>query len=443
MIDTGDNGDDRANPPDSQGEQPEIYSIHKENNGIMLNRRSFLSAAAAAALVGGLGIPASLQAATITGSCGFAHADAVTSIAISPDGNTLVSGAKDKTVKIWRISDMKLLKTLSSEPGRVTAVAAGPDGKSVVAGADDKTIRIWELPSGKILNTITASFSSIMMVAISPDGKRLIAGSRYTPLIRLTKNKFPIQLWDLPEGKFLKDFTETSCSSLAMSMDGKVLALGCSEHAVRLWSLEEDKLLNTLDSGPGTVTAVAISSDGKCVIAGTSRHKIMLWKTREGGRSPEPDPGFSENVPSVLALSPDEKYLVYQSKPGKITMKKLREGRMTDPWTRELHSDSITALAFSRDGKIFATASKDKTIRLWEMPSLRQLGCLADDSLSPPDGQRRDERQIMGGVVCTCDKVCTCNTVCSCVSVCSCVGHISSGSGGRSHSGGSHYWRPN
>jgi len=75
---------------------------------------------------------------TLTG-----HAEAVWSVAISPDGQTLVSGSSDKTIKVWDLSTGKLVRTLTGHTGIVWSVAISPDGQTLVSGSLDKTIKMW------------------------------------------------------------------------------------------------------------------------------------------------------------------------------------------------------------------------------------------------------------------------------------------------------------
>lgn len=82
---------------------------------------------------------------TLTG-----HANWVFSVAISPDGQTLVSSSADKTIKIWQLATGKLLNTLAGHLEWVRSVAISPDGQLIVSGSDDNSIKIWHLATGKL-----------------------------------------------------------------------------------------------------------------------------------------------------------------------------------------------------------------------------------------------------------------------------------------------------
>ena len=68
----------------------------------------------------------------------------VNTIAISPDGQTLASGSKDKTIKIWNLKTGKLKETISEVSDEVYSLSFTPDGKTLVSGGnEDGSIEIW------------------------------------------------------------------------------------------------------------------------------------------------------------------------------------------------------------------------------------------------------------------------------------------------------------
>ena len=73
------------------------------------------------------------------------HKGPVSSVAFSPDGQTLASGGADKTINLWRVSDGQLLKTLSGHSGWVWSVAFSPDGRNALSGSNDKTLKLWDV----------------------------------------------------------------------------------------------------------------------------------------------------------------------------------------------------------------------------------------------------------------------------------------------------------
>ncbi|MEG3436718.1 WD40 repeat domain-containing protein [Pannus brasiliensis CCIBt3594] len=106
------------------------------------------------------------------------HKDAVTSVALTPDGKTLVSGSADNTIKVWNLETGVESRTLTGHKDAVMSVALTPDGKTLVSGSWDNTIKVWNLETGGEPRTLTGHQGLVTSVAITPDGKALISGSK-------------------------------------------------------------------------------------------------------------------------------------------------------------------------------------------------------------------------------------------------------------------------
>ena len=77
------------------------------------------------------------------------HEDAVTSVAVSPDGTRLATGAYDDTARIWDLETGEPLAVLQGHESAVRSVAFSPDGTRLATGSQDKTARIWDMESGR------------------------------------------------------------------------------------------------------------------------------------------------------------------------------------------------------------------------------------------------------------------------------------------------------
>jgi WD40 repeat protein len=73
----------------------------------------------------------------------------VRSVAYSPDGQHIISGSDDKTIRIWDAETGAAVgKPLEGHTDCVWSVAYSPDGQHIISGSDDKTIRIWDAETG-------------------------------------------------------------------------------------------------------------------------------------------------------------------------------------------------------------------------------------------------------------------------------------------------------
>ena len=129
---------------------------------------------------------------TETESCGDldAHSRAVNDLQFTPDGNLLVSCSDDNTVKLWRISDSKLLSTLKGHKHSVTTCIVTPDSDACISSDESGVVKTWSLPGGKCLHTLEGNSKYRNAITVSPDGALLItAGSEGS-----------INIWNLKKG---------------------------------------------------------------------------------------------------------------------------------------------------------------------------------------------------------------------------------------------------
>lgn len=133
-------------------------------------------------------------------------------LAMSKDGQTLVSGGTDKAIKVWDLKTGRLKKTLQSDSGEVNAVAISPDGKTIVSGSADHMVRIWDLANSRA-RLLAGHPEAVNVVGITPNGKTVISGSYGA-----------IKQWDLTTGQLKATFpkvgkTETTFGPISVIHD--------------------------------------------------------------------------------------------------------------------------------------------------------------------------------------------------------------------------------
>lgn len=173
--------------------------------------------------------------------------------------------------------------------------------------------------------------------------------------------------------KILKGHT-ASVNSIAISPDSQTIASGSDDRTVSLWNLKTGKQNFTFFGQAGEVHAVAISPDSKMLVAGGFDNKITGWQlnTKALFRS-----FFVRNSPyshlgciSALAFSRDRKILASSS--GDKTIRIW--GGYTGELKRTLngHSETVLSLAITPDGQTIVSGSADQTIRIWSLSERQQ-----------------------------------------------------------------------
>ena len=306
------------------------------------------------------------------------HSHVVSSVAFSPDGKALASGSVDRTVKLWNVVTGAELHTLKGHSSWVDSVAFSPDGKSLASSSEDGTIKLWAVANGVELRTLKGHGGAVTSVTFSPDGKTLASSS----------DDKSIKLWTISTGAILRTLTghSNSVRSVAFSPDGKFLASGGWYDTVKLWDVASGAELRTYKGRYDQFYSVAFSPDGQS-LAGVSVNSVELWNVTSGAASRTLE-GNADDVNSV-AFSPDGGSLAAGS--GKdVKLWAVKTG--VELRTFIGASSLVTAIVFSSDGKTFA-GSSGSNIRLWdivagvELPTLKGHSSHVNSIAFSPDGK--------------------------------------------------------
>jgi WD40 repeat protein len=267
----------------------------------------------------------------------------------SPDGRWLAAGGKGGSLRLWDAATGKAARQLEGHLGMPTALAFSRSGRTLASADAKGVVRLWELGSGQG-RVLGQQEQAVLQLTFSPDEQRLASGSKTGD----------IHLWDVATGKpqVLRGH-EDEVRSLLFSSDGQRLFSGSMDHTLRIWKLASGESLRVDTSGSG-VQQLLLTSDGKLLISSSVNDSALrLWDSQTGALRGMLR-GHQGDITHMM-LSPDGQRLASASPD--------RTVRLWDLATSESrvlrgHTARVTGVVFLDDQRL-ASVSWDRTVRMW------------------------------------------------------------------------------
>jgi WD40 repeat protein len=296
-----------------------------------------------------------------------AQANAVTCLAVSPDGTKVVTGSPDGVVSLWDCQG-KIIRTFKAHKSSVLSAAFSPGSNYILTGSMDRTARLWNL-EGKQLRELPGHGGFVLSVTFSRDDRHILTGSM-DDIARLwdRQGELPREIRGHEGGILGVSFShvkvfnvpDSSVTSGAFSPDGKFIVIGCSNGKALAWNINKDEL-KEFPGHKQRVTSVSFSPNGRHILAASEDNTARLWDVN--GTLVQVFKGHRDKVVSA-AFSPDGKYVFTGSGDKTLRLWALK-GRMAAEF--DGHKDRVYDVAFSSDGSHVLTGSGDRTARLWDL----------------------------------------------------------------------------
>ena len=301
-------------------------------------------------------------------------------LVFSPDGTRIIGSGylgretigKQRFVHKWDAATGKLLmSTPTAHTGQLEALAVSPDGNTVLTGSWDGTIHRWDLKTGTDLSTFaTGHGRGTRALAFSEDGQTLMS-----TLVRWGR-------WGREEQKLFWDTAtgvQISAPDLKETLDEQspnlpnpviIATIDKDRKYIQVQEVATGREMYRITEHKGDIWTFAFSPDRKILASGSDDMTIRLWDAITGNELLTL-PTYTNQVFAV-AFSPDGKILaggsVYDSQLGRSDLIRLWEipsGRILTTLTG--HTSTVRVLRFSPDGKTLASSGSDGTILLWDL----------------------------------------------------------------------------
>jgi WD40 repeat protein len=282
------------------------------------------------------------------------HETAVWSVAFSPDGKTLATGGYDGQVKLWNTADGKLKASFEPHKHWVHAVAFSPDGKLLATGSEDATVKLWDIsttpPAEKqTLKGHTAGITSVVFNG----NDRIISGSVDRTAI----------LWSVADGQQKGKYEGHTDAVLNVALvDGKTLATSGADRLVKLWTLDEAKAVEQAKAAVAQAAAAAEAAK-----KAEEAKKEAEKKAAEAAKAPK-----KEEAKKDEAKKEEPKKEEKKEEPKEPAAPKS----LLELASIEAHKNWVEGLDVSRDGKWLVSASHDRSAKLWDVATRKEVAAL-------------------------------------------------------------------
>jgi WD40 repeat protein len=229
----------------------------------------------------------------------------IRSAAFSPDGQWLAAGDQKGVLRVWQLSDRKLVHTIRAHDARLIQLAFSPNSQTLATTSYSGEVVLWQIADGKKLKSIKMSSREIEQIAFLSDKLVATAGSEAS-------------IWNIDSEQKENELTPgyTIGQALGFSEPSKLLAFTNSESKVQFWDIERAAIRESEMLYGGAGGTIAFSDDGKWIAARSSEATIRIWdaKTRQTVQVIDADGGQTVD----LAWLPKSHLLIVASANGRV-----------------------------------------------------------------------------------------------------------------------------
>jgi uncharacterized protein with WD repeat len=248
-----------------------------------------------------------------------------------------------------------------SHEDKINSLSFSPQGKFLTSASEDSNIIVWDLDNEK-MKVFTRHLGAVNNVIFSPNGKILASAG--------VDKKIKLWNWKSQSDSLIHTFTDfrNSLYDISFHPNGQILASADEASNVRLWGLDNYQQIELPNKIKGY--SATFTPDGKTIIT-TIDEKIILWNVDDGKKIGEligHEKGISVYKVNV---SPNGKLLASASGDKSVKIWDIKKQKLITTFLG--HKDEVRDVTFSHDGKLLASAAADKTVKVWDVQKQSEI----------------------------------------------------------------------
>ncbi|KIK36664.1 hypothetical protein CY34DRAFT_499139 [Suillus luteus UH-Slu-Lm8-n1] len=297
------------------------------------------------------------------------HTEPVRGVVHLPGGQRIITCSLDGSLRLWDLeSSAQIGKDwrVGTFHVKLRSIALSPNGKIVASGGDDGKVRLWNVKMRKVVAKSRGRAGIVSALCWSADGERLASGSW----------DGTARIWDIDSGKHVLTIKTGHIRAWAVMYSpdlSKLATGGYKENAVKIWDAKTGELLNTFEHNT-IVRCLAWTSDGKKFIS-NAFDQIRIFDTATWQQIAILE-GHALSV-TAISLSPNDRLLASASSDKTARLWNLDTNLPVGPPL--YHGQSLYSAALSPDRKVLVTTCEDThSVYVWDVHSILEEAGLED-----------------------------------------------------------------
>ena len=281
------------------------------------------------------------------------HVDGITSARFSPDSRFLVTASGDQTARVWNVQAGSV-KVLRGHTHHLTHATFSRDGKEIITSSHDGTVRIWDAQTAEQRFRIGGHSDTVLTAEFGANATSIVSASW----------DGTVRLWDLSArmAQYIRLGHVNLRTKAQFSRDGRYVISASYDRSAQLWDHLGDGSIKWFADPINRIDSISISRDGTRVVANT-KDGPRIFSFPDGKLIAALD--IRSSVAAREAFSADDRRVV-------LAVQGLPFGAIVDVdsgtviHALEGHTDEVISASFSPDGRRVVTASKDRTVAIWD-----------------------------------------------------------------------------
>ena len=306
-----------------------------------------------------------------------AHPGGVYGVSFSPDGTMIASGGADKKIIIWNQVGKMLFSPSEGHKETIWSVRFSPNSQFVASASIDDTIKIWS-KKGELIQILKGHKGNVYDVSFSKNSDRIYSSSRDGNII----------IWDVKTGRSLETFknpnslNKSEYDILGLDLEPLknhvVVYTGNKDYELTLWDLKNksNKGIKTIGKTQSLIMSVRFNKNGNMIISCDNKGNIKIWDITGkliGLINSHKDitlyAEFSYDSKYIASASLDKTIKIWNVDEVLNIWKNSQRGVAQPLTILAGHTSAVNRVSFNPlNSQSIASASSDGTVIIWEIP---------------------------------------------------------------------------